>query len=88
MRALHRRDTIAHASIEVLTAVTGALGGGAIGILAGPVGVVLGACTGALIGGLVSHQAELERHEKDLHERELDDIDVELEFFKRAQSPA
>lgn len=83
--ALRKRDRFAHVANDVLDASVGAAAGGAIGILAGPVGVVAGAALGAVAGGLLGHQADEERHEAAEHDRELDDIDAEEEFFGHAR---
>ena len=77
---------MAHAAIEAMDALIGAAAGGAMGILGGPVGIVVGAAMGAIIGGLVGHQAEQEYHEVDMHDRELDAIDVEREFYRPARA--
>lgn len=79
--ALEHADKLAHVADDALVASAGAVAGGIVGAIAGPLGVVAGASLGALAGGLLQHQADKERHEKAVYDAELDDIDVEEEFF-------
>lgn len=80
-QAIHKKDKLGHVANDVIDASVGAVAGGALGILAGPVGMVAGAAVGAIAGGLLGHQADSERQERDTRTSEIDDIDVEGEFF-------
>ncbi|MBK6516357.1 MAG: hemerythrin domain-containing protein [Polyangiaceae bacterium] len=80
-RALQKKDKLGHVANDVIDASVGAVAGGALGILAGPVGMVAGAAVGAIAGGLLGHQADNERHEREDRTSEIDDISVEGEFF-------
>lgn len=83
---MEQSDKLAHIANDAIVASAGAVAGGIVGAIAGPVGVVAGASLGALAGGLLQHQADKERHEKAVYDAELDDIDVEEEFFHEARA--
>lgn len=79
-------EKISHVANDALMASAGAVAGGIVGAIAGPAGVVAGASLGALAGGLLQHQADREQHEKATYDAEIDDIDVEEEFFHEARA--
>src|SRR4051812_32814737 len=85
-RLLERHEKLGHVANDVIDASVGALAGGAMGVLAGPPGILVGAAAGALAGGLLGHQADIERQEREVHDREVDDIDAEEEFFGQARA--
>jgi hypothetical protein len=85
-RQIHRRERIADHATEALDAAVGGAAGAVAGIAAGPIGAAVGAAAGAAVGAILGHSLTADQHARDKRDHELDDIDVEEEFFEAPHS--
>lgn len=72
MRSKKKRESTDHVLVDI-GACAGALTGAIVGAAAGPAGVVAGSAVGAGLGTLAGAVLDRESHQKDAHDRELDD---------------
>ena len=75
-------DRLVHTlTTDVTDAALGAAAGAAAGLIAGPPGLIAGAVIGAIAGGVLGHSTDRDMRAAADHDRDLDAIDAEEEFF-------